>query len=256
MSRSILLATGGVMLLASVSPALAQPAPQQSSDDLVCQLAGQCDAATGQAPSAADANATGQAPAADGGGEARPGRRTSATRGFSIGAGSGAAASASASDKPAFRIVPSATNSRANAASTRYSAPAARNAPSGGRKAPHSAAPAREAGRADLLITFVSGSSTLTDQAKANAQQLVSAMRSPLLANTKFAIEGHTDAAGSRESNLLLSQQRAQAVVDYLVASGADRARFEIHGYGFDRPIDRRNPRSAANRRVEVVKVK
>ena len=105
------------------------------------------------------------------------------------------------------------------------------------------------------MISFVSGSATLTGQAKANAQQFIAALASPRLSNMRFTIEGHTDAVGNRAYNLDLSQRRAQAVVDYLDANGVDRSRFEVRGYGFDRPIDPQNPRSAVNRRVEVVKV-
>jgi OmpA-OmpF porin, OOP family len=104
------------------------------------------------------------------------------------------------------------------------------------------------------MVTFVSGSAILTEQAKANAQEFVKALTAPQLSGMRFAIEGHTDAVGNRAYNLDLSQRRAQAVVDYLNSRGADRARFTTRGYGFDKPLDTRNPRGAVNRRVEVVK--
>jgi outer membrane protein OmpA-like peptidoglycan-associated protein len=109
-------------------------------------------------------------------------------------------------------------------------------------------------GRADLMIGFVSGSAVLTEQAKANANQFVAALASPKLAGMRFAIEGHTDAVGSREVNLDLSQRRAQAVVAYLTGKGVSRSRLDVHGYGFDRPLEGSNPKSPSNRRVEVVK--
>ncbi len=105
------------------------------------------------------------------------------------------------------------------------------------------------------MITFVTGSANLTEQAKINAQQFVVALNAPQLASMRFAIEGHTDAVGGRTQNLDLSQRRAQAVVDYLTSKGVDKSRFSVKGFGFDKPIVPANPRAGANRRVEVVKV-
>ena len=50
-------------------------------------------------------------------------------------------------------------------------------------------------------------------------------------------IRSHTDAAGSDEYNLELSQRRAQRVVDYLVEQGIDRDRLVPKGFGERRPI-------------------
>lgn len=109
-------------------------------------------------------------------------------------------------------------------------------------------------GRADLMISFVTGSAILTEQAKANAQEFVKALSTPKLARMVFTIEGHTDAFGNRAYNLDLSQRRAESVVDFLAANGANRSRFTTRGYGFDKPLNPRNTRDGANRRVEVVK--
>jgi len=50
-------------------------------------------------------------------------------------------------------------------------------------------------------------------------------------------VEGHTDAKGTDTYNRRLSQQRAEAVVKYLVAKGVARARLEAVGLGESRPI-------------------
>jgi outer membrane protein OmpA-like peptidoglycan-associated protein len=57
--------------------------------------------------------------------------------------------------------------------------------------------------------------------------------------NPKLEIElsGHTDTQGSAEHNQQLSQNRAKAVVDYLVAMGIEAKRFQYKGYGESRPI-------------------
>ena len=75
-------------------------------------------------------------------------------------------------------------------------------------------------------------------------------MMKPERLSTRFMIEGHTDAVGSRESNLDLSRRRAAAVVNYLALKGIDAKRFEVMGYGFDRPVPGASSKSAANRRV------
>ena len=109
--------------------------------------------------------------------------------------------------------------------------------------------------RADLRVSFITGSSELTAAGRREAQNLAEALKSPVLAGKRFRIEGHTDAVGSRESNLELSRRRAAAVVDFLVDQGAERARFEIVGFGFDKPLRGMDARAAANRRVEVVMI-
>jgi outer membrane protein OmpA-like peptidoglycan-associated protein len=66
-------------------------------------------------------------------------------------------------------------------------------------------------------------------------------------------IEGHTDNTGSATRNRTLSQQRAQAVVDWLVKHGIDRARLASAGFGPDRPLDSNDNEIGRqnNRRVE-----
>ncbi|MBK6526251.1 MAG: OmpA family protein [Crocinitomicaceae bacterium] len=48
----------------------------------------------------------------------------------------------------------------------------------------------------------------------------------------KIEISGHTDTRGSAEHNQELSQNRAKAVVDYLIAHGIDASRLTYAGYG------------------------
>jgi OOP family OmpA-OmpF porin len=66
-------------------------------------------------------------------------------------------------------------------------------------------------------------------------------------------IEGHTDAIGDAERNRVLSQQRAQAVLEYLVKKGIARTRLTAKGFGPDKPIATNDtePGREANRRVE-----
>ena len=67
----------------------------------------------------------------------------------------------------------------------------------------------------------------------------------------KLRIVGHTSAEGSPEVNQKLSQARAQAAVDFLVARGVDAGRLEAEGKGSSELIDENNPE--ANRRTEFI---
>ena len=104
----------------------------------------------------------------------------------------------------------------------------------------------------DLLITFSSGSAQLTPDGQAEVKSFGAAMTMPWLAKRRFEIAGHTDASGSKKKNLALSQARADAVVDALVAQGVDRSRLESKGYGADHLAVPTAPRDPANRRVEA----
>ena len=70
-----------------------------------------------------------------------------------------------------------------------------------------------------------------------------------------FYIDGHTDSVGSDKSNQLLSERRANAVRDWLIANGIDQARLEARGFGESKPIDSNKTAGGRtnNRRVEVL---
>ncbi|MDR3389540.1 MAG: OmpA family protein [Rudaea sp.] len=71
---------------------------------------------------------------------------------------------------------------------------------------------------------------------------------------SSMAIDGHTDSTGSRDHNLDLSLQRAQAVKAYLVQHGIDPARISTQGLGPDYPVASNATEAGRqqNRRVEV----
>ncbi len=72
----------------------------------------------------------------------------------------------------------------------------------------------------------------------------------------KVEIDGHTDSDGSDESNLILSQQRADAVKAVMINGGINALRLTTKGFGESKPInDNKTPEGKANnRRVELVK--
>lgn len=53
----------------------------------------------------------------------------------------------------------------------------------------------------------------------------------------QIELRGHTDNQGTQEYNQKLSETRAKAVVDYLVAKGVDRKRLSWVGFGKSRPV-------------------
>lgn len=55
--------------------------------------------------------------------------------------------------------------------------------------------------------------------------------------NIIVEISSHTDSIGTKESNMELSQERAQSVVDFLMDRGIEEERLKAKGYGEEQPI-------------------
>ncbi len=71
-----------------------------------------------------------------------------------------------------------------------------------------------------------------------------------------FVVEGHTDASGKSNKNLIISQRRAEAVYKYLIAnSSIPRNRIHAVGLGEAHPIATNKTESgkAKNRRIEII---
>lgn len=71
----------------------------------------------------------------------------------------------------------------------------------------------------------------------------------------KLLVNGHTDNVGKPESNMILSQKRADAVKKYLTAKGVDAGRMTATGYGDTKPVadNKTTAGKKENRRVEFV---
>jgi outer membrane protein OmpA-like peptidoglycan-associated protein len=109
---------------------------------------------------------------------------------------------------------------------------------------------------ASLTVNFASGSSDLTLQAIQALNELGRALSSKELSEFKFRIEGHTDTAGTPEANRMLSEQRAQAVVTYIVSHfGVEPTRLIAVGKGEEGLAVQTPPQTPEprNRRVVVV---
>ena len=97
---------------------------------------------------------------------------------------------------------------------------------------------------------FPSGSAHLTDSARASLRRLAAS----LPAHAKLRIEGHTDSQGKVEANLVLSQQRAEAVRQALVEAGLEPSGLKAVGRGQADPIGDNGSAEgrARNRRVDL----
>lgn len=71
----------------------------------------------------------------------------------------------------------------------------------------------------------------------------------------KIAIQGHTDNVGNETDNLTLSDNRAKAVMSFLVELGIDANRLTAKGYGASKPVASNTTEAgkAKNRRTEFV---
>ncbi|MFT7622772.1 MAG: outer membrane protein OmpA-like peptidoglycan-associated protein, partial [Myxococcota bacterium] len=100
-------------------------------------------------------------------------------------------------------------------------------------------------------IVFQSGSAKLLATSFPVLDEIFESLQAQ--PNVKVRIEGHTDARGDDNKNLILSQQRGLSVLNYLVNKGVDKTRLEYEGYGETRPIGDNKTRDGRqkNRRVE-----
>lgn len=73
-------------------------------------------------------------------------------------------------------------------------------------------------------------------------------------ASLEIELSGHTDNIGGRDGNLRLSEARAKAVADHLIANGINASRIKTVGYGFDKPIAKNDTAEGRqrNRRTEL----
>lgn len=105
-------------------------------------------------------------------------------------------------------------------------------------------------------ILFETGKAAIKAESTSTLDQIVNVLNE--YKSSRFSIEGHTDSTGNKAKNQSLSQERADAVKNYLVGKGVDSSRLQSVGYGPDRPIDKNTTAAgrANNRRVEINLVK
>jgi outer membrane protein OmpA-like peptidoglycan-associated protein/tetratricopeptide (TPR) repeat protein len=101
-------------------------------------------------------------------------------------------------------------------------------------------------------IFFDVGKATLRSESNAELDRLVKLMKD--VPKLKIEISGHTDNTGSAALNDKLSQERAEAVMNYLKSKGIAADRMTAVGYGSNRPIASNNNAEGRqeNRRTEM----
>jgi outer membrane protein OmpA-like peptidoglycan-associated protein len=107
-------------------------------------------------------------------------------------------------------------------------------------------------GNTRLLVFFDYNKSDLQSESKPDLNRAINFLRQ----NPGITIEiaGHTDSLGSDQYNQNLSQERANAVLQYMVTGGADSTRLQAVGYGEVQPVadNGTDEGRARNRRVEM----
>lgn len=101
-------------------------------------------------------------------------------------------------------------------------------------------------------IFFDFGKYELKNESQVELDKLVQFMKdNPAV---KILVEGHTDNVGATADNLKLSDNRARAVLNYLVTNGIKQERLSAKGFGAAKPIsdNKTEEGRALNRRTEI----
>ena len=103
-------------------------------------------------------------------------------------------------------------------------------------------------------INFDSGKATLKPDSDKILGQVAMLLKNDEA--LKLKVEGHTDNVGAKVANQKLSEQRAAAVVAWLVKNGIAKTRLTSAGFGDAKPVaaNDTDENKAKNRRVELVK--
>lgn len=106
--------------------------------------------------------------------------------------------------------------------------------------------------RLEDRVLFDLGSADISDEFAALLDRV--ATTAELAPDATIRVSGHTDISGNDQINDVLSQARADAVADYLIASGVAEDRLEAIGYGSKRPIADNSTAEGrrANRRIDI----
>ncbi len=104
-------------------------------------------------------------------------------------------------------------------------------------------------------LNFKSGQSVIQSQYFSTLRKVIEAAR--MFPNAMLTVEGHTDAFGSDATNLKLSQERADAVLEYLKANMTelDPAKIKASGFGESRPVANNETEEGRkkNRRIDLL---
>lgn len=101
-------------------------------------------------------------------------------------------------------------------------------------------------------ISFMTGSSSLTEESREQINNVCAIMRA--YPSAQVTVSGHTDNVGSSAANMELSKARAEAVADALARGGVASDRVHAEGFGDSKPIadNSTDAGRAQNRRVAL----
>ena len=110
-------------------------------------------------------------------------------------------------------------------------------------------------------VMFVVGSAEISESAKDKVRFIAKVCNNDIARDRKIKIEGHTDSKGSEEFNMILSEKRTKAVLEFLIQHQLEASRIGTAWFGETRPLvpnqfsdGSDNPAGRrTNRRVEFI---
>jgi outer membrane protein OmpA-like peptidoglycan-associated protein len=162
-------------------------------------------------------------------------------------------------DQDVGKVEPSGSKEVCPASTTQYTIT---TTGAGGSKTASAAVDVTALAAANVMIfpeaaLFETGKSELKPEGKEKINEYRERAKDELSNAEQVVITGYTDNVGAPDSNLALSQHRAEAVRDHLISLGADPQKFQISGAGEAKPVADNSTEEgrAQNRRVEVAVV-
>ncbi|MFT6965511.1 MAG: OOP family OmpA-OmpF porin [Marivirga sp.] len=103
-----------------------------------------------------------------------------------------------------------------------------------------------------LNINFEEGNSDLVEESFPELDKLIAMLNE--YQGMEIQLEGHTDFRGSATANIRLSEERVEAVKQYIISKEIDNKRISTKAFGGTQPLTRENTAEAklTNRRVEA----
>jgi outer membrane protein OmpA-like peptidoglycan-associated protein len=105
------------------------------------------------------------------------------------------------------------------------------------------------------VVEFAPGTATLRGTSSATLDAVAETLRgNPSIELVE--VQSHMRSAGIGDTDLEISQRRAEVVVSYLVAAGVEPSRLVAQGYGDTEPLDASAATAAKNERIAFLILK